>query len=123
MPKVYCKYCDSYVGLVMGDGIYECSNCGYGLAPVDGVELHGSFGKFNECAEVAFAVMNEAIEYYKAQGWTIDHNCSTASSDGKKVVKICPECPHESRGTKKLYGLPLVQVMRRSIGLPEDGGE
>ncbi len=107
LPKVYCKYCYKYVSLVNGDGIYQCSNCGAGLAEFEHLKVHGAYKRQMECAESAFAVMNEALEYYKKLDIT------------KNDQDVYPKCPHYERGTKKLYGWELIDAMRKQIGLPD----
>lgn len=44
----YCKYCHKNVIPMVGDGIVECSECGYGLAPLDDVIEAGSYKKWYE---------------------------------------------------------------------------
>ncbi|MFY3742156.1 MAG: hypothetical protein HMLIMOIP_002620 [Candidatus Nitrosomirales archaeon] len=107
MPKVYCKYCYQHVSLVVGDDIYECSNCGSGLAPLD-LCGHTSYTKFKECAELRFAVMNEAIKHFKMRGTSED------------MDQCHPTCPHTERRNTKLYDLPLIIELRRKVGLPDD---
>lgn len=52
MPKlgrwVYCKYCYKSVRpqLHLLDGLVRCSECGYGLAPLDKVIEAGSYEKW-----------------------------------------------------------------------------
>jgi len=106
MPKVYCKYCDSYASLEVEGGLYVCSNCGCGLAPVEEVRKHGSYRKFKECTDVRFAVMVEALEWYRKQGVE------------KREEEVYPECPHGKK--RNLYGLPLIVELRRNVGLPDN---
>jgi hypothetical protein len=54
MPKVYCKYCYTYVGLEIGDDVYACSECGAGLAPLSEVKKYGSYKKYQEHLLEAF---------------------------------------------------------------------
>lgn len=106
MPKVYCKYCYSYTRLVPGDGIYECANCGAGLAPIDEIKLHGSYSRFQECITACYAVMMEAIELKKIKGEKVDE------------MSLYHKCPHVNRNNRGLYGLPLIEELRKSLGLP-----
>jgi len=108
LPKVYCKYCYKYVSLKVGDGILECSNCGAGLAPIEEVEKHGSYKRFKECLEACFAVMNEAYKWNRSKGIKISE------------TSVYPNCPHEKGKNRKLYGVPLIVELRKSVGLPED---
>jgi hypothetical protein len=49
---------------------------------------HPSYSKFSECIELAFAVMNEGLQYYKLKG------------DGKDMERCHPDCPHEDAKLK-----------------------
>src|SRR5215216_2945163 len=110
MGKVYCKYCYSYVGLEPGDGVWVCSNCNYGLAPMDsggGFGGHPSYSKFRTCIEGAFIVMNMGMHEKKLKG------------NAEDMKRYYPECPHKNGQNKKLYDQEeLIQHMRQSVGLP-----
>jgi hypothetical protein len=108
LPKVYCKYCYKYVSLKVGDGVLECSNCGAGLAPIEEVANHDSYRRFKECAEVAYAVMNEAYEWNRSKGIKVNE------------MSVYPSCPHGKSENRKLYGIALIIELRKSVGLPED---
>jgi hypothetical protein len=56
--------CEKTVNLIVGDGILECENCGYGFAPLDDIEIHGSYKRFQECIGIAYAVSNEAQQKF-----------------------------------------------------------
>lgn len=97
----YCKYCQSRCSLVPADGVYECSNCGAGLAPMDRVELHGSFRRYEECIAASYAVSVEASQLGLTQ-----------NGNGR-----IPECPHLGRQNSRITGRTLIQEMRRSVGI------
>jgi len=97
----YCKYCESRCSLVPADGVYECSNCGAGLAPIDQVDLHGSFRRFDECRTTAYAVRVEASELGMMQNGRGDR----------------PECPHIKLGNRRMTGEALIHEMRTSVGI------
>lgn len=61
---VYCKYCCKNVRPTVGDGIVKCSECGYGLAPLDAVIEAGSYKKWYEkiCHNYAQSVNDSESE-------------------------------------------------------------
>jgi hypothetical protein len=107
IPRVYCKYCYRFTRLIPGDGVYECEHCGAGLAPFEEIKVHGSYKRFQECMVASFAVMNEAYKWHKERGETVDE------------MSLYPKCPHHDRKTRGLYGMDLILVMRKTLGLPD----
>jgi hypothetical protein len=144
------------VNLIVGDGILECENCGYGFAPLDDIEIHGSYRRFQECIGVRYAVSNEAqqkipkpkmpnwdsyhvllkeIEIQRSVGLPDDPELKCRYAEASALQKklwaenelvqkwrdsCYPKCPHEKKENRKLYDVPLIIEMRKSVGLPDD---
>ena len=88
--KVYCKYCYKNVRPELGDGVVICSECGYGLAPFEGLEEFGSYNAYEYHTKLDFIRFNRYMN-------EISNNSREPNGMDKLgiVPYICPICKKE----------------------------